>query len=339
MATKTTTATPDTTATCMIKLKDITVDPSVHVRLFDTGDEMKAKDVEGLAASMARLGQIQEIVVTPDAKKESKYNLLVGSRRLRAAQELGWKDIRARVVPVMPLEQAKATAISENVRRRQMSPVEIAMYIQSVFDANKLNPAKTADVKLVADIVQMKPTTIYGYMPILGLSKSIQKRIHNGELSAGAAWTLEQIADLDLRAEVLARAEEIQGELDATAAIKSEAKAEALAEREGRSAPRTGPKAKSAPVKEGGGKKSGSPRVTERAVNKAVGEKRVKLEKAGEKVKSRQKTMTELIAILEGFHGSSAVVNKTTAKLIAALLKWAAGESSDDDLGNTLIEK
>jgi ParB-like chromosome segregation protein Spo0J len=44
-------------------------------------------DMEGLAASMALLGLLQPIVVTPDGL------LLCGERRLRAAKSLGWKEI------------------------------------------------------------------------------------------------------------------------------------------------------------------------------------------------------------------------------------------------------
>lgn len=44
-------------------------------------------DIDGLAASMAEVGLLQPIVVTPDGV------LLCGERRLLAAKRLGWTEI------------------------------------------------------------------------------------------------------------------------------------------------------------------------------------------------------------------------------------------------------
>jgi len=44
-------------------------------------------DLDALAASMAEIGLLHPIVVTPDGR------LLCGERRLRAAQMLGWTTI------------------------------------------------------------------------------------------------------------------------------------------------------------------------------------------------------------------------------------------------------
>src|SRR5450631_24034 len=44
-------------------------------------------DIDGLAASMAALGLLHPIVVTPDGL------LICGERRLYAAKRLGWKQI------------------------------------------------------------------------------------------------------------------------------------------------------------------------------------------------------------------------------------------------------
>jgi ParB family transcriptional regulator, chromosome partitioning protein len=49
-------------------------------------------DLAALAASIKELGLLQPIVVFPDGR------LVLGERRLRAAQLLGWKEIPVMVV-------------------------------------------------------------------------------------------------------------------------------------------------------------------------------------------------------------------------------------------------
>jgi ParB family chromosome partitioning protein len=51
-------------------------------------------DIAGLAQSIADLGLLTPILVTPDNK------LLAGERRLRACKLLGWKTISVTVVKV-----------------------------------------------------------------------------------------------------------------------------------------------------------------------------------------------------------------------------------------------
>jgi ParB family chromosome partitioning protein len=49
-------------------------------------------DIDALAASIEALGLLQPIVVSPDGR------LILGERRLRAAQKLGWKTIPVMVI-------------------------------------------------------------------------------------------------------------------------------------------------------------------------------------------------------------------------------------------------
>ena len=51
-------------------------------------------DLESLATSMNKIGQLQPIVVT------SALRLVAGGRRLGAAKSLGWLDIDAKIVEI-----------------------------------------------------------------------------------------------------------------------------------------------------------------------------------------------------------------------------------------------
>jgi N6-adenosine-specific RNA methylase IME4 len=87
-------------------------------------------DIDGLAASMADpgLGQLQEIGVTPDG------TLIWGERRMRAAQILGWAEIRVRVVNIDNIARGeyaenlhKPFTLSEAVAiKRTLEPLEKA---------------------------------------------------------------------------------------------------------------------------------------------------------------------------------------------------------------------
>jgi N6-adenosine-specific RNA methylase IME4 len=69
-------------------------------------------DIPALAASMAEIGLLQSVVVTPDDR------LIAGERRLRAAQELGWTDIPVRIVD---LDQIARGEHAENSVRKDLT--------------------------------------------------------------------------------------------------------------------------------------------------------------------------------------------------------------------------
>jgi len=75
-------------------------------------------DINALADSMKRFGQISPILIT-------KNNVLIaGGRRLEAARNLGWSTINA-VVAEIPDELSKLEyELEENMQRRNFTPTE-----------------------------------------------------------------------------------------------------------------------------------------------------------------------------------------------------------------------
>ena len=102
--------------------------------------------LDELAASMADVGQLQPIGLTP------AFELIWGERRLRAAKQLGWKEISAIVDPSMAdaVKSAKAER-DENTCRKPFSMSEAVAIGESIeglirSDAEKRNggrPSKT----------------------------------------------------------------------------------------------------------------------------------------------------------------------------------------------------
>jgi ParB-like nuclease family protein len=89
-------------------------------------------DIGSLAASMAELGLLHPIVTRPDGA------LIAGERRLRAAQQLGWKEIPATVID---LEQIVRGEFAENTHRKDFTLSE------SVAIKRALEPAERVAAK------------------------------------------------------------------------------------------------------------------------------------------------------------------------------------------------
>lgn len=76
-------------------------------------------DVDELADSMARLGQLQPIVITPERR------LIAGERRLRAARLLGWEWIDCRVTHgLAETADLLAAEAAENTCRKPFTAAE-----------------------------------------------------------------------------------------------------------------------------------------------------------------------------------------------------------------------
>ncbi|MCL2066157.1 MAG: ParB N-terminal domain-containing protein [Treponema sp.] len=77
-------------------------------------------DIEALAESLKRFGQITPIVI-------SKNNqLIAGGRRLEAAKLLGWRTINAVVSESSTELERLELEVEENVQRREFSMEEVA---------------------------------------------------------------------------------------------------------------------------------------------------------------------------------------------------------------------
>ena len=85
-------------------------------------------DINSLADSMKRFGQISPIVIT------KKNVLIAGGRRLEAARSLGWRTINA-VIAEIPDELTQLQyELEENVQRRDFTQEEIDEAAQRMYE-------------------------------------------------------------------------------------------------------------------------------------------------------------------------------------------------------------
>ncbi len=95
----------------------------MEVDLCDIEDTQAMRehgDIEPLKESIARLGLLQPLVVTPD------LSLVAGRRRFQALTELGWKSAPVHVVDPEDDYKKFLMALDENLKRKQMTWQELA---------------------------------------------------------------------------------------------------------------------------------------------------------------------------------------------------------------------
>jgi len=90
-------------------------------------------DVSDLMLSIKEKGMLEPLLVRPF---DSRYELIVGSRRLEAAKKLGLKKVPA-VSRKMPEEEALIISLAENIQRRELEPEE---EYDGLMKLRKLNP-------------------------------------------------------------------------------------------------------------------------------------------------------------------------------------------------------
>ena len=92
---------------------------------------LKPEKVTELAESMAKLGQLQSIIVRPVGKTGSGngYWLIAGRHRLEAAKQLKWPAILATVLENVKADTAELIEIDENLIRAELSPAERADHV------------------------------------------------------------------------------------------------------------------------------------------------------------------------------------------------------------------
>ena len=100
-----------------IPIAQIAVSPNQTRRIFSQSAQ------DELAASMEQVGLLQPISVR--AVGQRRYELIAGERRLRAAKQLGWRYIDARVIDVPQVNAALLTII-ENLQREDLNFFEEA---------------------------------------------------------------------------------------------------------------------------------------------------------------------------------------------------------------------
>ena len=191
------TATKNITATTLgavgkIKLNTIQVNP------FQPRTHFNKEALKELALSIKELGVIQPITVRKLGY--DKYQLISGERRFRASKLAGLNTIPA-YIRVANDQEMLEMALVENIQRKNLDALEIALSYQLLIDECQLTQEK------LSQRVGKKRSTVTNYLRLLRLNPIIQAGIQDEMIGIGHAKTLLNIEDenqqLDLYKNIL----------------------------------------------------------------------------------------------------------------------------------------
>jgi ParB family chromosome partitioning protein len=152
-----------------------------------------------LVHSIREFGLMQPIVVRVLDDATPRYQLVMGERRWRAAQQAGLETIPA-IVRQTDEENLLRDALLENIHRVQLNPLEEAAAYQQLLDEFDV----THD-ELAARIGRSRPL-ITNMIRLLRLPLAVQRRVAAGVLSAGHARALLSVeSGPDVQEELAAR--------------------------------------------------------------------------------------------------------------------------------------
>ena len=163
-----------------IKLNTIQVNP------FQPRTHFNKEALKELALSIKELGVIQPITVRKLGY--DKHQLISGERRLRASKLAGLNTIPA-YIRVANDQEMLEMALVENIQRKNLDALEIALSYQLLMDECQLTQEK------LSQRVGKKRSTVTNYLRLLRLNPIIQAGIQDEMIGIGHAKTLLNIDD------------------------------------------------------------------------------------------------------------------------------------------------
>lgn len=161
-----------------IKLENIEVNP------FQPRSYFNEEALHELASSIKELGVVQPITVRK--LKGNKFQLISGERRFRASKLLGNNTIPA-YIRIADDQEMLEMALVENIQRKDLDPIEIALSYQRLIDEVDLTQEE------MSTRVGKKRSTITNYLRLLKLDPIIQTGMRDGFVSMGHGRALINI--------------------------------------------------------------------------------------------------------------------------------------------------
>ena len=151
------------------------------------------KNIGELAESIKNLGIVQPITVRKI--ENDKFQLIAGERRLRASNKIGLKTIPS-FIKNSSDEEMLEIALVENIQRKDLDPIEIALSIKRLIDELSLTQEQ------LSRKLGKKRSTISNYIRLLRLDPIIQTGIRDGFLSMGHGRSIINIDDKNIQLKI-----------------------------------------------------------------------------------------------------------------------------------------
>jgi ParB family chromosome partitioning protein len=165
-----------------IAIADIDPNPDQPRRAFEPAA------LDALAESIRVHGVLQPVVVR---RAGDRYELVVGERRWRASKQAGLASIPAVVLEIDPRDRLEV-ALVENVQRRDLNPIELAVAFRALADTG-------ATQEEIGQRVGMDRSSIANHLRLLELSREIQTDVEAGRVTIGHAKALLAVTSPERR--------------------------------------------------------------------------------------------------------------------------------------------
>ena len=149
--------------------------------------DMRPESLQELADSIRAQGVVQPIVIRPLAAQrpgeETRYEIIAGERRWRAAQMAGLTEIPA-VVREVPDEAAVAMALIENIQRENLNPLEEARALSRLIDEFGLTHQQAAEA------VGRSRAAVSNLLRLMDLADEVKSLVEQRSIEMGHARAL-----------------------------------------------------------------------------------------------------------------------------------------------------
>ena len=156
---------------------------------FQPRREFNTEDLTELQESLHASGLLQPITVRRRLGKDG-FELIAGERRVRAARNLGWKEIPA-IIKETDDRTLLTLALIENLQRTDLNPIEEGEGYYQL--SNKFGLTQ----QQIAETVGKDRTTIANMLRLLQLPDLARRLLQEGHLTMGHAKVLLGLEDPD----------------------------------------------------------------------------------------------------------------------------------------------
>jgi ParB family chromosome partitioning protein len=160
----------------------------IKVNPFQPRTHFDENALDELADSIKELGIIQPITVRKVTG--NKFELVSGERRFRASKLVGLKTIPA-YVRIANDQEMLEMALVENIQRRDLDPIEVALSYQRLLEEIKLTQNE------LGKRVGKKRSTVTNYLRLLKLDPIIQTGMRDGFIGMGHGRALINIEETE----------------------------------------------------------------------------------------------------------------------------------------------
>ena len=165
----------------------------IEVNPYQPRTNFNEQAIGELAESIKSLGIIQPVTVRKVDRNQ--YQLVSGERRYRAAKSIGFDRIPA-YVRIANDQEALEMALVENIQRRDLDPIEIALSYRRLMDEIQLTQNQ------LSERVGKKRSTVANYIRLLKLDPIVQTGMRDGFLSMGHGRALINVEESEKQLEI-----------------------------------------------------------------------------------------------------------------------------------------